>query len=333
MNRFVLDTFQQLRRMRAGGLQQDLRMRFATIWIALFVLFGIGAFFLPRSVQPSALLSALPIAAFLAIASMGQALVIMSRGIDLSTPGVVALSSALFLGVTGGSDGRIAFGVITALGVSAAVGLINGALVGALRLNALIATLGVGAITGGIAFWYRNNLPTEASPPSGVSACVGATVLGLNASVWLALALAALITAVLRMTPTGLRFLAAGSSPRAAFADEREVARYRGGAYVAAAILYGIVGILLSAFVGDQAPGGGQSWLLAPIAAAVLGATAIGGGVGSMIAVLGAALFLIHLDRMLELVGFAAHHHVIVHAVAIAAGLYMSELFDSRKRN
>ena len=69
-----------------------------------------AAIVVPRSLVPSNILAVIPLAAFLAIAAMGETLVLMTRGIDLSIPAVITLSSTLLLGVSGGSDCGLAGG-------------------------------------------------------------------------------------------------------------------------------------------------------------------------------------------------------------------------------
>src|SRR6187551_821045 len=80
-----------------------LQMRFLAIWLALAALLVIGGLVVPRSLVPSNIMAVIPLAAFLTIATMGQTLVLMTRGIDLSVPAVITLSSTLLLGVSGGS--------------------------------------------------------------------------------------------------------------------------------------------------------------------------------------------------------------------------------------
>jgi ribose/xylose/arabinose/galactoside ABC-type transport system permease subunit len=70
------------------------QMRFLAIWIALAVLVAICAVLLPRSVAPTTIQTILPFVAFLALASMGQAIVLMGSGIDLSVPGTVGCKFA-----------------------------------------------------------------------------------------------------------------------------------------------------------------------------------------------------------------------------------------------
>lgn len=309
------------------------QMRFLAIWIALAALVLVGALFLPRSVQPSAIQSILPFAAFLAIASMGQALVIMARGIDLSVPASVTLASTVLLGVSGGADDRLVPAILAAIGAAALVGLVNGVLVAALRLNALIVTLAVGAIVGGVTLWYRQGFPAEATVPAAMSEFGGGRLLGINSAVWIVLILVALSTIVLRKTIIGRRFEAVGANPDAARASGLEVMRYQAGAFVCAAVLYGIAGLLLSAFIRNPTLEVGDPYLLAPIAAAVLGATSIKGGIGSMVAVLGAALFLTQLGQLLKLIGLETSYQLIIQGLAIVVGMWLSGFWEKLQKS
>ena len=82
----------------------------------------------PRSLLPSTFLAIIPLAAFLAIAAIGETLVLMARGIDLSIPAVITLSSTIILGFSGGHDEAMLAAVCGALFFATAIGLINGLL-------------------------------------------------------------------------------------------------------------------------------------------------------------------------------------------------------------
>src|SRR6202044_618659 len=103
-----------------------LRTRFAAIWIAMLGLIVFCAIVAPRSLLPSTFLAIIPLAAFLAIAAIGETLVLMARGIDLSIPAVVTLSSTIVLGFSGGHDEAILTAVCGALLFATLIGLING---------------------------------------------------------------------------------------------------------------------------------------------------------------------------------------------------------------
>ena len=308
----------------AGGIR--IQMRFAAIWIALAALLVVGGIIVPRSLLPGNMLAVMPLAAFLAIAAMGQSLVLMTRGIDLSIPAIVTLSSTLLLGVSGGSDAGLVGAIVVALLAATAIGLINGMLVGLLQLNALIVTLAVGAILSGVTLWYRQGLPAESGVPP-MLADWGGTRLARRQRL-----------GVGRGDPgrrahhhpaqdhVGRRFSAVGANPRAAHVAGISLPTYQIAAFVVAGLLYGVAGILLSAFIRNPTLDVGNAYLLAPIAAAVLGGTAMSGGIGSMIAVAGAALFLTHLGQMLKMMGIATAFQLIVQGIAIALGMGLSQL-------
>jgi ribose transport system permease protein len=301
-------------------------MRFMAIWIAMLALILFGAIVVPRSLLPSTFLAVIPLAAFLTLAAAGEAIVIMMRGIDLSIPSVVTLSSTVILGFSAGHDEKLVGAVIVALAFSILVGLVNGFLVAVFKLNALIVTLAIGAIAAGATLWYRDSLPQESRVPPGMAEWGDARFIGLNVSVWAALALVVLLTIVLRRTTIGRHFSAVGANPRAAWIAGLNVTVYEIAAFTVAAFLYGIAGILLSAFIRNPTLRVGEPYLLAPIAAAVLGGTAISGGIGSMVAVGGAALFLTQLEQMMQMLGLSSALQFVIQGVAIALGMAMARL-------
>src|ERR1700722_17496575 len=201
---------------RRAGFQ--FQMRFAAIWIALAALLAIGRLLLPASVELATLLSILPFAAFLTCATMGQTIVIMSRGIDLTPPSIIALSSTVLLGVSGGRDERIWLAIAAALLAALAVGAVNGFFVAVLKLNALIVTLSSGAIVTGLTLWYRQGLAAESKVPAALADFGGAWILGAPSSVWIVAILTIVIHVLLKKTVVGRRFESVGANPRAAFA-------------------------------------------------------------------------------------------------------------------
>jgi len=297
------------------------QMRFIAIWIAMLGLIVFSAIVAPRSLLPSTFLAILPFAAFLAITAIGEALVIISRGIDLSIPAIITVSSTIVLGFSRGHDAALVMALAGALFFATAIGFINGLLVAVLQLNALIVTLAVGAITTGATLWYRESLPQESRVPPGMAEWGDARFLGFNISVWVTTALIVVLTIVLRKTTIGRRFLAVGANPRAAWIVGINAAVYQIAAFTVAGCLYGVAGILLSAFIRNPTLRVGEPYLLAPIAAAVLGGTAVTGGVGSMVAVAGAALFLTQLGQMLKMLGLSSAIQFVIEGIAIAIGM------------
>jgi ribose transport system permease protein len=118
----------------------------------------------------------------------------------------------------------------------------------------------------------------------------------------------------------------ASSTTRAAHIAGIGVARYQVAAFALAGVLYGIAGILLSAFIRNPTLEVGTPYLLAPIAAAVLG------GIGRMSSVAGASLFLVHLGQMLKILGISTATQMVVEGIAIALGMVLSQLRLPRRR-
>ena len=106
-----------------------------------------------------------PFGALLGVTALGQMLVIMNGGIDLSVPGTLTLAAVIMVGVGHQANDRIGLALVTALGAAALIGLVNGILIGGLKLNALIVTLAVGQVAIGVVNRYgRSFLQSPVRP-------------------------------------------------------------------------------------------------------------------------------------------------------------------------
>lgn len=316
----------------ARSVFAKLEGRFLAIWIALGVLLVADAIFLPRSLNATTLLAVSPFAAFLAIAAIGQATVIMARGIDLSVPAIIALSSSVLIGVSGGSDERLWIAIAAALLAAVLVGTINGLLIAFLRLNALIVTLAAGAIITGLTLWYRQSMGAESPVPPSLAVFGNGRIAGVPTAVVIAVIIVIGAVLFFTKTVTGRRFEAAGCNPDAAFITGINVKLYQAGAYVGASLLYGVAAVLLAGFIGNPTLDVGNPYFMAPIAAAVLGGVAMTGGIGNMLSVAVAAAFLIQLDQSLKMLGLPTSWQLVIQGVAIGVGMWMSEVKSTVRR-
>lgn len=323
----------------SNGPEQDRRRvtsiiepRFVAIWVALTVMVILDGIFLPRAIAPSTVLAVLPFAAFLTIAAVGQALVLMSRGIDLSVPAIVSLSCAVLLGVSGGSDERLWLGIGAAILAAVLVGAVNGFFVAVLKLNALIVTLATGSIVIGLTISYRETATAESTVPPALSDFCSSRMFGVPVSALLAVVIVVIATTILRKTVIGRKFEIVGTNPAAAHVIGVRVKSYQAGAFILAGLLYGLTAILLAGFIRNPTLDVGAPYLLAPIAAAVLGGTAISGGIGSMVSVCGAALFLTQLDQSIKMIGLPTAWQMIIQGVAIALGMFLADMSGTRSR-
>ena len=250
--------------------------RFSAIWVATAVLFAISPLLAGGSVSRSALLSMLPFAAILAIAGIGQTLVIQQRGLDLSVPGMITLTTILVTRIPDGHDDRLPKAIGVILLACIASGLISGIAVSWFSITPLVATLGVNALLQGVIFQITSGASTSAAPP-GLAGFALDKTLGIPNAVLVAVAAILLVAGTIRATVVGRRFVAVGASPAAAHAAGVRVKAYEVATYVFASITYGAAGILVAGFLGTPGIGAGNDYLLPTIAAVVLGGTSLVG--------------------------------------------------------
>jgi ribose transport system permease protein len=293
---------------------------FGPIWTATALLFAISPIVADGALSHSALQAMLPFAGILAIAAIGQTLVIQQGGLDLSVPGTFSLGVVLVTVVPGGNDGKLALALAVVLLVGLAAGLLNGLLVTRLGITSLVATLGMNAVLvgtvlqvthGSIAYKATGNWSRFAS----------SKVVGVPTTTIVALGLVTVVAAYMRRSVFGRRFDLVGASPVAARSAGLPVARYQLASYVAAGACYAFAGALLAGFLGSPQLFAGNDYLLPTIAAVVLGGTALGGGRGSVVATAVGVLFLSQLEQVVELLGASEAVQDVIQGAIVALGM------------
>jgi ribose transport system permease protein len=299
--------------------------RFLPIWLATGVLVVVAALAAPNALGHTSWSYVLPQATVLAIAALGQMLVVIQGGIDLSTPGIISAGGNLIAGVGAGSDHRIPLAILAALGVGLFVGLVNGVLVGLLRLNPLIVTLAVGQIVLAWSSKYSRDVVTnQPNVPSGLASWAGSKHLGISNVFYTGAALTIVVALALRYTTVGRRFQAVGANPKAAWIAGLHVRTHVVFAYAAAGTLYAVAAVLLAGVSLSIDPAFGSAYLLAPIAAVVIAGASLAGGLASATSTWIAALALTLLTQMLVIMGLSAAMQYVVFGAAIVAGMVVS---------
>ena len=276
------------------------------LWLSLAYAAAMGPFvpgFLTGQNLVNVLVSLLP----LFIACLGQMLVLMVRGIDLSVTSIIALASIVGAMAANTTTGWLAghplaapAAVLLMLGVGSAVGMLNGAAIAWLRMPAFIVTLTGMTFFSGLAVWL-----TQSKNISGLPAAF--VLIGGNP--WIALAVAALVGGVMHVLLArslwGRWIVAVGYNPKAAHISGVPVA----GVTIAAYSLSGLLAALASVLYTGQAETGspvlGQRLLLDIIAATILGGTSLNGGRGKVLWTLCGVLFLKLVDNSLNLLSLS----------------------------
>lgn len=264
-------------------------------------LHAIGTALIPGYSAPFAIRAMLVIAALLAVASVGQTLVVILGGIDLSIPFVIGFANVVAAQLYGQGW---PFGLVclVVFGLAAAIGAVNGALSRGLNLHPLIVTLGVGMIVQGLVLIWTKGFPSG-SAPKAVSAFVsiGGSFgpLPVPALIPALAVLTLVIVLVLARTPYGRQLYALGSNPGAApFALIRPL-RIWTVTFAASAVFAALAGVLLLGFTGSAYGDVGQPYLFQTIAAVVVGGAALAGGRGSYIGTIAGVLVLTEINTLL----------------------------------
>jgi ribose transport system permease protein len=298
--------------------------RYMPAYLALGLLVVVAAIWVPETLSPVALSAIAPFAALLAITALGQMLVIMTGGIDLSTPGTVTLAAMIMVGVGQQSDGRIWLAILTAVGTAAAIGLVNGILIGGLKLNALIVTLATGQIVVGIVSRYVRTFPIQSAVPPGLSDWAATRILGVSPIFWMGVAATLFFIVGLRYTSVGRRFQVVGANPVSSHVMGVRVMLTQILVYVVAAVLYAIAGVALGALLRNPGVNIGSPYLLGPIAAVVIGGASLAGGLASPLSTFAAAFFLTGLNQMMRSLGLATSLQFLVFGLVIIGGMLIS---------
>lgn len=289
------------------------------IVIATAILFAISPLLAADSLEKTSLLTMLPFAAVLAIAALGQTLVIQQGGIDLSVAGSISLASVIVTVHADGDDGKIVSALLLVLAAALVVGLLNGALVSFLGIPPIVATLGVNSLLLGVVQQISGGATGAA--PDGLTDFALDRTLGIPNTVVIAVPLTAIVFLAVKKTVIGRRFEAVGVSPRTARATGIAVQRHRFAAYVVASLAYALAGVLLAGYVKTPGISGGDAYLLQSVAAVVLGGTALTGGRGNVLASALGALFLSQLNQVVLSMGAPTAVQYLISGAIIAAGV------------
>ncbi|WP_116951865.1 ABC transporter permease [Jiangella endophytica] len=269
----------------------------------------------------------------LLLVAVGQAIVIITRNVDLSVGSVVGLTAyltgTLFVDVPG-----IPVIVVFLAGIllGGLLGLINGALVAFARVPALVITLGTMYVYRGInVAWTGSDRVNASDMPSGFRALGTDQVLGIPILTIIALVVLVAAGWYLRNLRSGRELYAIGSDPAAAHLYGLRVTRRLVAAFVVSGALAGLAGVLFAARYGTVSSGAGFGWELQAIGAAVIGGVAISGGVGTVRGAAIGAFLLLTINRALPILGIDDFWQRAVVGVLILGAIVLDRVLAVRQ--
>ncbi len=222
----------------------------------------------------------------LAIASLGQTLVILTGGVDLSVGPLIALTNSVAASLMSDDPVRVALVVLLVLIVGMACGALNGILIAYGRLQPIVVTLATSSIYTGCALFVRPR--PGGYVPEWFTDALTTSVAGIPSALILLAVLVALWLAF-RRTRLGVSLYAIGSSEGAAFMSGISPARAKVAAYTLAGLSSAVAGLFFTAQTATGSALSGNVFTLNSVAAVVLGGTSLAGGRGGYIGTIAGA--------------------------------------------
>ncbi|UCF93371.1 MAG: ABC transporter permease [Desulfobacterales bacterium] len=294
---------------------------------ALVIIFIISCFLSPYFFSSYNMLIVARALAFIGLITIGQSLLMMLGELDISLGAIGGLC-----GVIGGKlmvemqiDPFVSFFVCIFFGMFC--GLINGLLVTLLNLHSLVLTIGMAGVYSGTNLVLTKGLAITGIPDS--IAFLGRGVYLGVPTPFIIMLFVLIITAFITMrTPFGRYIYAIGNNTPAAKMLGIKVNHVRVICFVIAGMLASIAGMLMVARLGTSQPSIGETWILPPIAAAVIGGVATTGGVGNPVgAILGAAIIGV-IENIIVIFGVSPYWQSVVSGAIVVFAIS----FDSISR-
>jgi simple sugar transport system permease protein len=278
-----------------------------TMYPVILLLVIIGAIVAPRFATTTNLVNILEQISVLGLTTIGLTFVVLIGRLDLSLEGVVGFAP-MFAAVTlvpaavGGLGLELPawMGLVVALGVAGAIGWFNGFMVVKVGLNPFISTLGLLVLLRGGVLIISNGRSIY-SPGKALTFLGSEKVFGVPLSVLVFIAVAAVVGVLFKYHRYGRALYAIGGNEEAARAAGINVDKIIWSAFICAALLAGLAGVLMTGRLDSAVTTQGQGIIFSAFAAAVIGGVSLGGGRGTIVGVVSGVLLIGVINNLLTL--------------------------------
>jgi ribose transport system permease protein len=306
------------------------------VWLVLALVFGVswlvvdgsgGSFLTTPNLQNIAYRSVA-----LGLVAVGQTLAVLAGSLDLSVAYTVSLAAVTTSLVMGPDAAGMAAGVAAALGVGAAIGLLNGVVIVALRINAFIATFGVALVVRGALNATFDNL--AGSVPEAFRSLGYDAIANVPVSLVLLAAVVAAAWFLMHRTRFGYHVYAVGGDADLARLSGIRTNRVLVSVHVLCGVCAALAGVFLASRLGAGAPWVGPQggYDLDSIAAVVLGGVALAGGRGRLLGTVGAVLMFAVFDSVFNHFAADPFLRTLVRGVVIVGAVALYSWRDRRER-
>ncbi|MET3578156.1 ribose transport system permease protein [Mesorhizobium robiniae] len=300
--------------------------------VPTIVVFAGFALYQPVVASPGNLWNIALQTCYLAIFTLGQVIVLITAGLDLSIGLAVSYVSVVaalaMVQVTDNPLLAVCVFMLVGMAVGLLIGAFNGFFVSIVRINPFVVTLATFNILLALSSTVTKGFPVSGFPPQLGDWLVNANVLGVPIPLVMAAVVMAAIGIILSRTVFGRSLYLIGSNPRMAFVAGINVRLHTLGAYMLCSGLAAFGAILLTARAGSGEPNIGGSLALETIAAAVIGGARLRGGEGGVGSALAGALFITVLSNGMNLARIDGY----IQQLCIGAIIILSLVFDQLSR-
>ncbi|QIA25016.1 ABC transporter permease [Mesorhizobium sp. AA22] len=295
----------------------------AAVWIAAsFASRGFGAYGHLRYL--------VELAAVIGLVAAGQTFVVIAGGIDLSVAAIVTVSAVSLPLLSWQADPTGLTAVLAVLALTTTIGLVNGLGVALLRVHPMIMTLAMATFLQGLLIIIAGGSAVTAENPL-VRWLGNARPAGIPAGVLLWVAVSVIVLAAMHATSFGARLFAMGANPLAAALSGVPVASTTLAVYGISGFTSGLAGVLVLGMNGQGYVGIGDPYLLASIAAVVLGGTSILGGLGTYAGTIPGAILLVTITALITVVNASPGWRSILFGSLILGLLLLSGREQARR--
>jgi rhamnose transport system permease protein len=269
------------------------RQRELSLLLVLLLMGALVAIRAPQVLSATNLTDVSVLAAIIAIVAVGEAMVVITRNVDLSVEAIVGLVAFAVAAVLSNHLLPTTLAMAFGIGLGLVLGMINGVIVAVFRVPSIVATLGTLSVYRGIDFLLAGGKQvTLTELPPGYTNAARSTLIGVPIFVLIAVVIVALAAVVLRQTRFGRSVYAVGSNPEAA-----EILGIRTGlvtfvVFTVCGLLSGIAGVMWGILFGTINATAATGVTLQVVAAVVVGGVNIFGGSGTVVGAALGALFL-----------------------------------------
>jgi ribose transport system permease protein len=286
----------------------------------IIVLYVVSGILEPNYFKAGHLMTILVLACFLGIICIGQTLIILTGGADLSVGYTVTLCACIYA-QTSTASGNGLIGFITAIAIGALIGLFKGLGVAVLEITSMVMTLATNSILMSTIFLYTNGV-LKGRANQFITTVARGSIIGFRYCVLVWIILGMLTILLLRKTSFGRKIYAVGSSVRVSGLSGIDTKLTLIGVYIIASVMMSIAGILLIGYLGNPNYRMGEDYQLISIAAVVIGGTSIMGGHGSYLGTMGGVIIIYLIQSILTILNIAQAGKEIVNGVVILLVLF-----------